>query len=377
MTSNKALKTDRRTYTKSLAAIGLGAALAIGGGSYYYYSTRKGRGAAETEKPSTLRVRAWGGGWAEGLKEGVIEPFTEKYGIKVELDYTEDNVLQAKLREIIPAGGEPPVDVNWTTTTNAMREALWGFASPIMEEDLTHLDELHEAAYPERIEGIEGLPFINVYSYTYSLAYDTEKVPEKPKSWRILWEPEYRRSVAMYDDGIGFFAVLAKLSGAKIPDDMEPAWKLLRELKPNIAFVGEDPDLTQGFVERQVALECTIPTNALEAKRAGAPVAWTVPEEGVTMENDAMYVPRNLPRNRDYWAKKFIDMAISPEGQSKWCEYLGCPPVNRNAEIPEYMEDDPAFPTSKEDYEKMLIIPYRILVEHEKDWFAKFEEIMG
>ncbi|MGC8850116.1 MAG: ABC transporter substrate-binding protein, partial [Candidatus Bathyarchaeia archaeon] len=123
MMRNATSKTDRRSYAKSLAALGLGAAIAIAGGSYYYSSSKR-REAAETEKPSTLRVRAWGGGWAEGLKEGVIEPFTRKYGIKVELDYTEDNVLQAKLREIIPAGGEPPVDVNWTTTTNAMREAL-------------------------------------------------------------------------------------------------------------------------------------------------------------------------------------------------------------------------------------------------------------
>ena len=38
---------------------------------------------------------------------------------------------------------------------------------------------------------------------------------------------------------------------------------------------------------------------------------------------------------------------------------------------------DPAYPTKPEDFDRfMLRVPTPILVEHEKEWFEKFNEIM-
>jgi len=370
-------KVGRRGYLK-YAGAGIVVVAVAGAGAYY--ATRPAEQTTVTStippKPDRLIVRAWGGGWQDALAEGVSKPFTEKYGIKVEYDNTEDNILQAKMRELIPAGKEPPVDVNWTTTTNAFREAIWGFATPMSEELVPSLTELHDAAKPETMEGIVGWPFVNAYTYTYALAYRTDIVKEPPESWMDIWDSKWSKSIGMYDDGIGFAPdVTTKLGGGSIPDNMEPGWELLRQLKPNISFTGEDPDLTMGLVEGHAPIECTIPTNAIEAQRQGAPVAWTVPKEGVSMQNDALYVSKNLPESRTYWAMKYVDVAMSAEGQTVWCEYLGCPPMNKNATFSR--KDDPAFPTTAAHYEKMIIIPYSTRVENEKDWFARFEEIMA
>jgi len=378
---------DRRSFIKYVAT-GVGV-IVIGGVAYVIFQSQKPQAPTETvtsatsvaetvpPKPESLIVRAWGGGWQESLDAGVSQLFTRKYGIKIEYDNTEDNVLQAKLRELIPQGKQPPVDVNWTTGTNAMREAIFGFPFPIPEKRLPNLAEAFDVARPEPLEGVTGIPFVNMYTYTYVLGYRTDLVSPPPTSWNVFWDPKWKKSVGMYDDGIGFYAPLAKLSGASIPDNMEPAWDMLRKLKPNIGLLGEDPDLTEGLKSGQAPLECTITTNAIEAKNAGAPVAWTVPDEGVDMEMDAMYVPKNLPENRTYWAIEYINTALSAEAQTVWCSRQGTPGVNKNAVPPPEWKDDPAFPTTAEKMKKMLVIPLKVRVENEKDWFAKFEEIMS
>ncbi len=331
-------------------------------------------------KPEKLIVRAWGGGWQYALDEAVSKTFTKKTGIKIEYDNTEDSELQAKLVELIPAGKTPPVDVNWTISTNAYLEATWGLAADMMPNEIPNIEDMLSQAKPPPIPGYSGYPFVNVYSYTYVLGYLTKYFPEPPDSWQVLWEPQYKKSVAMYDDGIGFHAVLAKLADLKIPEDlaperMEPAWELLRKLLPNIGGLGEDPDLSMWLIREEMKLEVTIITNILEAIRHGAKAAWTVPKEGVEMHTDAMYVPRNLPPEREYWAKQYINTALDPEVQGKLAELLGCPPLHPKAPIPDYMEGDPAFPVKQEYIEKMIIIPLDILVKYQKDWFAKFEEI--
>jgi putative spermidine/putrescine transport system substrate-binding protein len=37
---------------------------------------------------------------------------------------------------------------------------------------------------------------------------------------------------------------------------------------------------------------------------------------------------------------------------------------------------DIAYPATPEDFARFIRIPTAVLVEHEKDWFAKFNEIM-
>ena len=43
---------------------------------------------------------------------------------------------------------------------------------------------------------------------------------------------------------------------------------------------------------------------------------------------------------------------------------------------PEDLAGDPAYPDSPEDFDRLIAVPTPILVEHESDWFARFNEIM-
>lgn len=331
--------------------------------------------AAEPEKPSEIIVRAWGGAWGDALKSGVADGYTDETGIKVRLDFTEDNEIKPKIWAAVDQGRVPPIHVNWDTTTNATISALRGVTVDL--SDLSNLKGLLPLAKPV---GLDGYPIVNTYAYVYVCAYRPDAFPDgPPKSWKVLLDPKYKGRVALYDDGIGFNPVAVVAGGGSIddiPGNMEPGWEFYRQLKANEPLLGEDPDFTAWFQNGEIDLACTISVNAREAKMNGVDVAWTVPDEGCKVDTDGLWVPKGLPENEEYWAKQFVNHAISKDAQQKWCSALGLPPVYPGIQPPADLVGDPSYPTKPEDFAKLLRIPSKVLVENQPTWFAKFNEIM-
>ena len=265
--------------------------------------------------------------------------------------------------------------MNWDTTTNATISALRGVTVDL--GDLSNLGALLPLAKPV---GLDGYPLVNTYAYVYVCAYRPEAFPEgPPQSWKVLLDPKFKGRIALYDDGIGFNPVAVIAGGGKledIPDNMEPGYEFYRQLKENKPLLGEDPDFTTWFQNGEIDVACTISVNARAAKQNGIDVVWTVPQEGCKVDTDGLWVPKGLPENEEYWAKQFVNHALSKEAQQKWCSALGLPPVYPGIEPPADLVGDPSYPTQPEDFAKLLSIPSKVLVENQPLWFAKFNEIM-
>ncbi|MCB9948174.1 MAG: extracellular solute-binding protein [Rhodospirillaceae bacterium] len=349
----------------------LGASATIGGSALLSRLAR----AQDVEKPEEIIVRAWGGVWVESLDAGVSQPFTAATGIAVRHDLTEDNEIRPRIWSAVDQGRVPPIHVNWDTTTNATKSALRGVTEDL--SDLANLEGLLPAAQPA---GFDSYPIVNTYSYVYVLAYREEAFPEgPPTSWNVMLEERFKGRVALYDDGIGFHPVAVILGGGTIddiPDNMEPGWDWLRRLKAQEPLLGEDPDFTTWFQNGEIDVACTIISNAREAKMNGIPVAWTVPQEGAKVDTDGLWIPKGLPENELYWAKEYVNFALSPAAMETWCNGLGLPPTRPGLTPPEDLAGDPAYPTTQEDFARLISVPTPVLVEHEADWFAKFNEIM-
>lgn len=327
------------------------------------------------DKPSELIVRAWGGAWGDSLKAAVADPFTAATGVPVRLDFTEDNEILPKIWAAVDQGRTPPIHINWDTTTNATRSALRGVTVDL--SDLSNLEGLLPLAKPV---GLEGYPLVNTYAYVYVCAYRPEAFPDgPPQSWRVMLEPRFKGRIALYDDGIGFEPVAVIAGGGTmedIPDNMEPAWEFYRQLKQNAPLLGEDPDFTSWFQNGEIDVACTISVNARAARQSGIDVRWTVPEEGCKVDTDGLWVPKGLPSNEEHWAKEFVNFALTRDVQEAWCGMLGLPPVHPGIEPPADLVGDPSYPTTPEDFASLLRIPSPVLVQHQPQWFAKFNEIM-
>ncbi len=326
------------------------------------------------DKPNELIVRAWGGAWGEALKAGVADSFTEETGIDIRLDFTEDNEIKPKIWAAVDQGRVPPIHVNWDTTTNATISALRGVTVDL--SDLPNLKGLLPLAKPT---GLEGYPLVNTYAYVYVCAYRPEAFPDgAPTTWKVMLDPKLKGRCALYDDGIGFNPIAVIAGGgtfADIPDNMEPGYAFYRELKKNEPLLGEDADFTTWFQNGEIDIACTISVNARAAKKNGINVAWTVPVKGCKVDTDGLWVPKGLPENEQYWAKQFINHALSKEAQTKWCSLLGLPPVYPGIQPPPDLVGDPSYPTTPADFDALVSVPSPILVENQPIWFAKFSEI--
>ena len=359
---------DRRTFIGSAAAIGAAAGL-----SSPALMTRAF--AQEPEKPAEIIVRAWGGGWVAALKEGVSDPFTEATGIAVRHDLTEDNEIQPKLWAAVDQGRTPPIHVNWDTTTNATKSVLRGVTEDL--SDLPNLAQVTDLAQPE---GLEGFPIVNTYGYVYVLAYRKAAFPDgPPRSLQILLDPRFKGRIALYNDGIGFHFPAQVAGGGSledIPGNMEPAWEFIAKVKEQNPLLGEDPDFTTWFQNGEIDLAVTISTNAREAQKNGIEIDWTVPEEGAKFDTDGLWIPKGLPENELYWAKRYINLAISKPAQQVWLDGLGLPGVVPGLTPPEDLVSDPAYPTTAADFEHLIRISSQVQVENESEWFSRFKAIM-
>lgn len=359
----------RRRVLSGAAAAGVGVGLTGVTGVW------PSRAIGAPAKPDEIIVRAWGGAWLDALKAGVSKPFEAETGIRVRHDTTEDNEIQPKIWSAVQQDRIPPIHVNWDTTTNATKSAIRGVTVDL--GDLDNLDGLLPAAKPG---GFDGWPIVNAYSYVSVLAYRGKAFPDgAPSSWNALMGDGMQGRIALYSDGFGFIPVAVKLGGGTmddIPDNMQPAWDYLTKLKKQEPLLGADPNFNQWFQNGEIDAACTVMTNARAARQKGIDVDWTVPKEGCKVDTDSLWVPKNLPKNETYWAKQFVNFALTKNAQKTWCNALGVPPMRPGIDPPEDLTDDPAYPTGEADFANLLEVPDKVLVEHQKDWFARFTTIM-
>ncbi|MEQ9812215.1 MAG: PotD/PotF family extracellular solute-binding protein [Azospirillaceae bacterium] len=370
--ANKRFILPRRTFLQGSA--GLAGTAALGTTALGTGMLARPRSALAQDKPEEIIVRVWGGAWGEAMRTGVADPFTEMTGINVRFDYTEDNEIRPRIWAAVDQGRVPPIHVNWDTSTNATISSLRE-----VTVDLSDLPNLEGLLPLSRPVGLEGYPLVNTYAYVYVCAYRPEAFPDgPPQSWRVMLEPRLRGRIALYDDGIGFNPIAVIAGGGTIddiPDNMEAGWEFYRQLRENEPLLGEDPDFTSWFQNGEIDIACTISVNARAARQSGIDVEWTVPEEGCKVDTDGLWVPRGLPENEEYWAKQYVNFALSREAQAAWCSALGLPPVYPGLEPPEDLVGDPAYPTTEADFARLVSIPSPVLVENQPIWFERFNEI--
>jgi putative spermidine/putrescine transport system substrate-binding protein len=367
MTRYNSLLINRRRFLKtaSFAAMAAGVTTAT-----------TGRVQAQPAKPGELLVRAWGGNWVDSLDKGVSKPFTEATGIKVSYDTTYHEEMKPKIWQAIAQNRRPPVHVNWDISATAIESARRGVCVDLA--DLDQLPEMNEIARPT---GVEGVPYIAMYSYVYILAYSGKAFPDNPPdSWNVLLDPKFRGRVAILDTGDGIIQVAPIAAGGSasdIPANMEKGWEWIAKLKANEPLLGKDPDMTKWFQQGEVDLGCTIVTNLMPVKNTGVDVRWTVPKESAYVATDCMWVPTGFNEDETYWAKQYVNFAMTPQAQETWCYALGLPGTRKGFKPPAEFANDPSYPTEAADFEKLLQMADEVKATNWKDWQLKYKEIMN
>jgi spermidine/putrescine transport system substrate-binding protein len=137
-----------------------------------------------------------------------------------------------------------------------------------------------------------AIPFSRVY---YCLTYNTNEFPEAPTSWEVTWDEAYKGKITMQDQAYARIGTTALLLD---DDPLAPTkWDEIRE-----KLIEQRELVSKYWVDYQNGMEMfaneEVVVGQLTAGRTrmamadGAPINWTVPEEGCLTFIDTFGIPK-------------------------------------------------------------------------------------
>ncbi|MFZ0583738.1 MAG: ABC transporter substrate-binding protein [Candidatus Acidiferrales bacterium] len=285
------------------------------------------------KKTPTLSLLVW-----EGYADpSYVRNFEETHHCKVSASYMgSSDELEAKLH----GGSASNYDVISPSSDVATMIAASGLAAPL---DLSKLP-----SYPQLSERLRSMPLVrvngNVYGVPFTwgpnpLLYDTTYFPKAPDSWSALWDPKLKGKISAWDE-LSTIYMAAQVLGYDEPDpdhiynlsdeELENVRKKLLELKPNIRkFWSTGGELTNLFENHEVVAAMGWPLMTNQLRKAGFPIAETIPKENTTGWIDHLMIT-SASEHKEL-ATEFLEYMIEPKTQKMVTEVTGYDPANPRA----------------------------------------------
>jgi iron(III) transport system substrate-binding protein len=264
--------------------------------------------------------------WCQGMANG----FEKATGTRVAVlqKATGEMLAQIKAEKDNPKG-----DVWWAGPGDAYLQAaeeglLDAYRSPAVAG-------LHDWA--RRITDISKDRVSGVYGGIIALGYNTEIVAKKklpvPRCWKDLANPVYKGEIMFGNPNSSGTAYLMLATLVQVFGE-EEAFRYMKEVNANVnsyarSGIGPMTAVTRG----ETAIGSTVLHGVINEIVRGFPVLPVLPCEGVGYEIGSTAIIKGT-RNLDA-ARKFVDFALSPEGQKIGIEVKEYAiPTNRDVPLP-------------------------------------------
>ena len=352
----------KSTHKRHMAIVGMAVAMVVASASV---------GRAEPAKPDELIIRDWPGPWGEAMA-AVGKAFTDKTGIKVQIDKREDAAVEKLMQAAHAQNREPPVDIMYTMETNSYRDSAQGLSDPLTTADIPNLSNMLGSAMPDSGQW----DYVTIAQDIMTLVYRASAFPDgAPDSFTSLFDPKLKGRVYSNAGAEANVAVVAKLNDWSIPQDMDKIWSFLEtKFAPMNPVLGYDTELMAGFQRHEVDLALTFPSNAAALKDPDVKIA--MPKEGVYGDGEAFFIPSGLSESRKYWARQFVNFFLSKEMLTQYCNELTLACNAKDLPVPPNAGNDPSFPRTPAERDKIFRIPVKTLAENMATWDAKFNALV-
>ena len=182
---------------------------------------------------ASLTISTWGGSTQDSIKKLVQPVFEKQTGATLVYDIGNQGV---RLNKLLAQRASPPADIFFCTEEGLLAGHRGGVLTPARRRNVPLLADLSDWAMTVKGYGsadtVAGVPYSLI---AFVLAYNTERVKEKPTSWADLWNPAYRGKIAMPppDQSLmpEWLTIANELAGGT-PADYSPGFKKLAELRP-------------------------------------------------------------------------------------------------------------------------------------------------
>ncbi|ALM85606.1 PotD/PotF family extracellular solute-binding protein [Bordetella sp. N] len=322
---------------------------------------------AAAHAEDALVVSTWGGSFRDLIDETIGKEFTKQTGVPVKYitGGTIDRLNKAKL------AGKPESDITFTTS-----HIGWLYVSANLYEKL---DTGKIPNYSHLVDRAKISPYhVGSWAYVYTIGYRPDLVPKDIKfdSWNDLWNPALKSKLSAPDfDPSHIITVAAMLSGGDAATWQKGEDKL-KALKPNFkAFYTNDANSQQLIASGETPVQVLLSMNAYYMIGQGVPIKVVMPKEGAVLGVDTMGIMKGSTKTD--LAYKFINIALSPEVQSKIVAAKKASPVIDDAKV---SAEDAALPgvfTTKQQWDtQAIVIDDKLRAEKTAEWRKWFTENM-
>lgn len=259
----------------------------------------------------------------------VVPQFEEETGIKVNRLGTTSSNDQWWARLV--AGEE--IDFCIATLDWLQRGMAAELFLPIDRELVPNTDNLLEefqALEALTVDGqTYGSPSFRVY---YSMCYNTNEFSEAPTSWDVTWDEQYSGRISLHDNTIARIGTTALMldDDPLNPTKWDEISEMLLEQKPLVYKYWVDyQNGMEIFANEEAVVGQLTAGRSRMAMAEGAPVNWTVPEEGCMTFLDNYAVPATSKNPEGGMA--FINFLQKPEIAALEMEMMHYDSVNEAA----------------------------------------------
>src|SRR6202022_409577 len=149
------------------------------------------------------------------------------------------------------------------------------------------------------------------------IGYNPQKIKTPPKSWDVLWDPQYKGRVGLTalnsQLGIAFLAEINRLRGGN-EENFEPAFKALREMLPNVGAIGANLGAYATLWQQEQIDIAPYNFNFVQTlKGKDVPVELSIPGTGAVGWFTSMHVVANAAEPD--LAVEYIDTHLDPAVQ--------------------------------------------------------------
>lgn len=248
---------------------------------------------AHAQSSDRLVAMAIPGTWEKSARSVVVPAFKKATGAEVTVSPA---LIVDALAKLSASKGQPPYDVVMMDEPAEINAKAQGLLETLPVGKIPNL-----AKVPKALTGADGMGVMSAMQ-VFGIAYNPKTVKTAPKSWDELWSPSYQGRVLINGPettiGVTWMVQLAKLHGGS-EKNLEPAWKMLEKLRPNLATIPANPGAVGPLFQQGQADIAVGFLSVVEPLRLrGVDVAIAKPDTGWGLVSNIVHITKGT-RNLD------------------------------------------------------------------------------
>lgn len=314
--------------------------------------------------PDRIVVTAYGGIWAESVRNNYVPCFEEKTGVRVEVMTGESSEWLNRVRA---APDNSPIDVITLSELDSLRAAREGLLDRMSLDTVPNLAQIppqfHEPWDSHGVSGTFG---------GLGVMYNSEAIQDPPGSWVELVdgiiEGRYGRKVVWpsgtYTWGPAFIWFLAQQYGG----DMDTAFEKIKAMQPNVLRFWTTPvEALNLFATREADILIYWDGRAHAFMNDGNDWAkFYIPDNKAVVS--LVLFSKVKSAHPVVW--EYINCMLSPEGQLGNSTVMRYPGTNTTVEYPEELAREFT------PFDAVVVPPYAEIIDLIPEWIERWNREM-